>query len=137
MNRFLGLDVGSKRIGVAISDPLFITGQPVKTINRTSDANAIAEINEICKEYNVSVIVVGLPKNMNGTLGSQAIDTQNFANLIKEHIGINIEFVDERLTSKEAERYLIELNKKPSRNKGLIDMASAVIILQQYLDRRR
>lgn len=137
MNRFLGLDVGSKRIGVAISDPLFITGQPVKTISRTSDANAIEEIKEICKEYNVSAIVVGLPKNMNGSLGSQAIATQNFADLIKEQIGINIEFVDERLTSKEAERYLIEQNKKPSKNKGLIDMASAVIILQQYLDRRR
>lgn len=134
--RYLGLDVGTKRIGVAVSDPLFITAQPVKTVSRVPEKRALAEIKEICDKYSVSLIVAGLPKNMDGTLGYQANDVQEFTSKLSEFLNINVIFEDERLSSKSAERFLIEQNRKPSKNKGLVDMASAVIILQQYLARR-
>jgi len=135
--RFLGLDVGTKRIGVAVSDPLAITAQPLKVVFRTPEIKAIEEIKKICNENNVEIIVAGLPKNMDGTLGFQAEDVTEFAEKLKNSTGLNVEFIDERLTSKSAERFLIEQNKKPSKNKGLIDITSAILILQQYLDKRR
>ncbi|OGH96978.1 MAG: hypothetical protein A2104_04490 [Candidatus Melainabacteria bacterium GWF2_32_7] len=136
-SRYIGLDVGTKRIGIAVSDPLFITSRPLKTIQRCPEDASIQEIKEICKEYNVSVIIVGLPKNMNGSLGSQAQDAMAYAKLLEENIQAKIILEDERLTSREAERILIQQNKKPSRNKALIDMEAAAIVLQQYLNRRR
>lgn len=135
--RYIGLDVGMKRIGIAVSDPLLITAQPLKTIFRQPENRAIEEISNICKEYNAVGIISGLPINMNGSIGSQAKDVEQFAEQLGLATGIDVKFEDERLTSRQAEMYLIAQNKKPSRNKGLIDVASAVIILQQYLDRRR
>lgn len=134
--RIIGLDVGTKRIGIAISDPLMFTAQPLKTITRIPEAVSLETIDNICKEYNIISIVVGLPKNMNGTIGPQAEDCQNYAQMIKKKTGKDIIFEDERLTSKQAERFLATQNKKYTKNKGLIDVASAAIILQQYLDRR-
>jgi putative Holliday junction resolvase len=135
--RYIALDVGSRRIGIAVSDPLLIIAQPLKTISRQPESASLQEIKEICKEYNVLAIIVGLPKNMDGSLGSQAEDAQYYAKLLEDNLKIDIVFEDERLTSKEAERTLIFQNKKPSRNKPLIDMAAAAIILQQYLNKRR
>jgi len=134
--RFLGLDIGTKRIGSAISDPLAITAQPLKVISRVPENKAIEEIKKICNEYNVETIVAGLPKNMDGTQGFQAEDVLNFVEKITKITGLNVKLEDERLTSKIAEKVLIEQNKKPSRNKGLIDITSAILILQQYLDKR-
>ena len=134
--RFLGLDVGTKRIGSAISDPLAITAQPLKVISRLPENKAIEEIKKICNEYNVETIVAGLPKNMDGTLGFQAEDVMIFVEKITKNTGIDVKLEDERLTSKAAERFLIEQNKKPSKNRGLIDITSAILILQQYLDKR-
>lgn len=135
--RYLALDVGTKRIGIAISVPILMTARPLVTIQRKPEKKSIEEIKKICNEYNISIIIIGLPKNMNGTLGPQAQDVQSYASLIEENIPVKIEFEDERLSSFEAERILIEQNKKPSKNKHLIDMAAASIVLQQYLDRRR
>ena len=134
--RFLGLDIGTKRIGSAISDPLAITAQPLKVISRLPENKAIEEIKKICNEYNVETIVAGLPKNMDGTLGFQAEDVMIFVEKITKNTGIDVKLEDERLTSKAAERFLIEQNKKPSKNRGLIDITSAILILQQYLDKR-
>ena len=134
--RFLGLDIGTKRIGSAISDPLAITAQPLKVILRLPENKAIEEIKKICNEYNVETIIAGLPKNMDGTLGFQAEDVMGFVEKITAKIGIEVKLEDERLTSKAAERFLIEQNKKPSKNRGLIDITSAILILQQYLDKR-
>jgi len=134
--RFLGLDIGTKRIGAAVSDPLAITAQPLKVISRLPENKAIEEIKKICNEYNVETIVAGLPKNMDGTLGFQAEDVMNFVEKITKITGIDVKLEDERLTSKAAERFLIEQNKKPSKNRGLIDITSAILILQQYLDKR-
>lgn len=135
--RVLGLDIGTKRIGIAVSDPLFITARPVDTIMRQPEQKSIEEIKRLCKEYNVSQIVAGLPVNMDGTIGFQAQDVQKYTTLIENEIKIEVIFEDERLSSEDAERLLIEQGKKPSRDKALIDRVAAAIILQQYLDRRR
>lgn len=135
--RVLGLDIGTKRIGVALSDPLGITAQPMTTIARKPDQNSVDKIKKICTEYDVSLIVAGLPKNMDGTLGFQAQDVLSYLELIKKSISINIELEDERLTSKIAESVLIEQKVKPSRQKGLVDVTSAILILQQYLDKNK
>ncbi len=135
--RILGLDIGTKRIGAAISDPIGISAQPLKVIARIPEKKSVEEIKKICEEYNVSLIIAGIPKNMDGTLGFQAEDVLSYLELIKNNISIKIELEDERLTSKMAEKALIEQKKNPSRKKGLIDISSAILILQQYLDRKK
>lgn len=135
--RYLGLDVGTKRVGVAISDRLFLTAQPLKTLNRQPEISIIEELSKIIKQEKITLLVLGLPKNMDGSIGFQAQDVQNFAKRLEETFTLDIIFEDERLSSKQAERFLTAQNKKPSKNKGLIDVASATIILQQYLDKRR
>ncbi len=134
--RTLGLDIGTKRIGIAISDPLGISAQPLKAILRKPETDSVNEIKKICEEYDVDLIVAGLPKNMDGSLGFQTEDVLSYLKLIKNNISINIELEDERLTSKIAEKALIEQSKKPSRKKELIDISSAILILQQFLNRK-
>ncbi len=131
MNRIMGLDVGTKRIGIALS--ILSTAQPLETISRLPEQDAIQKIVSICKQNNIKKIVIGLPKNMNGTIGPQAEDCINFANLLKNDF--EIIFEDERLTSKQAESILALQGKKYTKDKGLVDLKSACIILQQYLDR--
>ncbi len=136
MHKIMGLDVGTKRIGIALSDFLLLTAQPCETINREPEADAVKKIAELCKNNNVEKIVVGLPKNMNGTIGEQAKDCENFSNLLKINMPqCEIIFEDERLTSRQAENILALQGKKYTKNKGLVDLKSACIILQQYLDR--
>lgn len=134
MNKIMGLDVGKKRIGIALSDALGYTAQPCETIQRQPEENAIQKIKEICNNNEVKTIVVGLPKNMNGTIGEQAEDCMSFADLLKSEF--EIVFEDERLTSRQAEGILAAQGKKYTKNKGLVDLKSACIILQQYLDRK-
>ena len=134
MTKIMGLDVGKKRIGVALSDPLNIIAQPFEVVYRTSDEFAIQKIKEICNNNSIKKIVIGLPKNMNGTIGEQAIDCQDFAKLLENEY--EIIFEDERLTSRQAENILKDLNKKYTKDKKQVDIKSACIILQQYLDRR-
>ena len=134
MDRILGLDIGTKRIGVAISDPLFITAQPLKAVFRTSDEKAINEINEIINEYKIKTIIAGLPKNMDGSIGSQA---QNCIDFMKNFSSVNVIFEDERLTSKQAEFILKEQGKKYTKQKQLVDIESACLILQQYMDKQQ
>jgi len=136
MHKIMGLDVGTKRIGIALSDFLLITAQPCETINREPEEIAIKKIVMLCEQNSVKKIVVGLPKNMNGTVGSQALDCQSFANMLKNKLpDCELIFEDERLTSKQAENILALQGKKYTKNKGLVDLKSACIILQQYLDR--
>lgn len=136
MQKIMGLDVGTKRIGIALSDFLLITAQPCETIQREPENEAIKKIAGLCAENKVKKLVVGLPKNMNGTIGEQAQDCENFANLLKQNIpDCEIIFEDERLTSRQAENILAMQGKKYTKNKGLVDLKSACIILQQYLDR--
>jgi len=130
MHKIMALDVGTKRIGIALSDYLQIIATPTTTISRTPETIAIENITKLAQENRVEKIVVGLPKNMDGTIGFQAEDCMNFAHKI---FGFDIIFEDERLTSEEAESRLKARNVDFRKNKGLVDMESACVILEQYL----
>ena len=135
MNKIVGLDIGKKRIGISISDIMGLIAHPVETIQRETENLAIEKIKKICKENNVKKIVAGLPKNMNNTIGEQAQDCIDFANNFKDEY--EIIFEDERLTSKQAEYILAQTGRKYTKDKKLVDLKSACIILQQYLDSPR
>ena len=135
--RIMGLDVGDKTIGVAVSDLMGLTAQGVKTIKRVGKKKDIEALKEIIKERQVKKKVSGLPKNMNGTLGPQGEKVIKFCELLEEETGIKIEYWDERLSTVAAERTLIQGNVRRENRKGVIDMVAAVIILQGYLDRQR
>ena len=135
--RIMGLDVGDKNIGVAVSDFMGLTAQGFKTIKRVGKKKDIEALKEIIKERQVNKIVSGLPKNMNGTLGPQGEKVIKFCELLEEETGIKIEYWDERLSTVAAERTLIQGNVRRENRKGVIDMVAAVIILQGYLDRQR
>ena len=135
--RIMGLDVGDKTIGVAVSDLMGLTAQGVKTIKKVGKKKDIEALKEIIKERQVNKIVSGLPKNMNGTLGPQGEKVIKFCELLEEETGIKIEYWDERLSTVAAERTLIQGNVRRENRKGVIDMVAAVIILQGYLDRQR
>ncbi len=129
--RVLALDVGDKRIGVAVSDPFFLFATGLKVIIRENDNKALEEIKEICQTYKIKKIVVGLPYNMDGTIGAQAKKTVKFTEKLENDF--EIIYRDERLTSFEAEEMLKKENKKYTKNKGLVDIKAACIILQSYI----
>lgn len=133
----LGLDVGSKRIGVAGCDGTGLIASGLTTIERTSFDRDVAQLRELVEHRQVQVLVVGLPYSMDGTLGFQARKVQKFAARLAEALQLPVEYVDERLTSFEAEELLKAEKRSPSRNKALIDRKAAAIILQQWLDDRR
>lgn len=135
--RIMGLDIGDKTIGVAVSDIMGLTAQGVTTIKRIGKKKDIEAIKKIIEEKQVNKIVSGLPKNMNGTVGPQGEKVQKFCELIKEETNLPIEFWDERLSTVAAERSLIEGNVRRENRKKVIDMLAAVIILQGYLDLQR
>ena len=135
--RIMGLDYGSKTVGVAMSDPLGITAQAVETIWR-KDENKLrktcARIEELISEYEVERIVLGLPKHMNNDLGERAEKALAFGEMVKRRTGLEVVMWDERLTTVEAERTLIENNIRRENRKQYIDKIAAVFILQGYLD---
>ena len=135
--RIMGLDIGDKTIGVAVSDLMGLTDQGVTTIKRVGKKKDIEAIKQIIAEKQVNKIVSGLPKNMNGTVGLQGEKVQKFCELLKEETNLPIEFWDERLSTVAAERSLIEGNVRRENRKKVIDMLAAVIILQGYLDSKR
>ena len=135
--RIMGLDIGDKTIGVAVSDLMGLTAQGVTTIKRIGKKKDIEAIKQIIAEKQVNKIVSGLPKNMNGTVGTQGEKVQKFCELLKEETNLPIEFWDERLSTVAAERSLIEGNVRRENRKKVIDMLAAVIILQGYLDSKR
>lgn len=133
----LGLDLGRKRIGVAGCDGTGLIATGLGTIQRSSFAQDIAQLQQLVAEREVQVLVVGLPYSMNGTLGFQARQVQKLAQRIGAALQLPIEYVDERLTSFQAEQLLQAQNISPSRHKGLVDRKAAALILQQWLDERR
>lgn len=133
--RILGLDVGDKTIGVAISDPLGFTAQGITTIRRKNYTYDIEELKKICDEYGVESIVSGLPKNMNGTLGPQGEKVLEFCERLKEALNIKIDMWDERLTTVAAHRAMLEADLSRAKRKKLVDKIAATYILQGYLDR--
>ncbi len=129
----LGLDVGRKRIGVAGCDRLGITVHGITTIIRKSWQDDMAELRSLILERNIDTLVIGLPYNMDGSLGAQAKQVQKFANGAAKHLDIAVEFVDERLTSYEAEEMMRSQGISTRENKAMIDRKAAAIILQQWL----
>jgi putative holliday junction resolvase len=133
----LGLDVGSKRMGVAGCDGTGLIATGLTTICRTSLTEDIKQLKQIIEERGVEILVVGLPYTLNGSIGSQAKRVQKFAQKVGDILQLPIEYVDERLTSVEAEAQLKVQKRFSTRNKGAIDRHAAAIILQQWLDIRR
>lgn len=136
--RTIGLDVGDKTIGIAVSDPSGLIAQGIKTIRRESLDNDVFEIKKIIDAFKVEEIVVGFPKNMNGTIGAQGQKVINFVEYLKKEIDLPIMLWDERLTTVEVNRMLVEnADMRRDKRKKVIDKLAATIILQGYLDYKR
>jgi putative Holliday junction resolvase len=133
----LGLDVGQKRIGIAGCDRTGLIATGITTLHRTSFDRDVKLLEQIIQEREVEILVVGLPYSMDGSLGFQARHVQKFTKRITAILKLPVEYVDERLTSYQAEQMIIAEKRSPSRNKGLIDRKAAALILQQWLDTRR
>lgn len=135
MERLMGLDVGDKTIGVAVSDLLMITAQGVTTIKRTGIKNDINELKKIIDEYQVTKIVAGVPKMLDGSIGIQGEKVLKFLEKMKKHIDLPVELEDERFTTTISERMLIEADVKRKKRKEVIDKLAAVQILSSYMQR--
>lgn len=137
MIRIMGLDFGSKTVGVAVSDPLGITAQGLEIIRRTSEnklRRTLARIEELAAEYQVTSIVLGYPKNMNNTVGERAEKSLVFKEMLERRTGLPVIMWDERLTTVAANRALIEGGVRRENRKEYVDMIAAEYILQGYLD---
>ena len=134
--RTMGLDVGSKTVGIAISDALGWTAQGIETVKVDEGAGqfGMERIQELVKEYEVSGFVVGFPKNMNNTVGPRGEASQDYAELLKQTFGFPVTLWDERLTTMAAERVLIDADVSRKKRKTVIDKMAAIMILQGYLD---
>jgi putative Holliday junction resolvase len=133
----LGLDVGRKRVGVAGCDGTGLIAVGLMTLVRSSFTQDVEQLRSLVQERQVQVLVVGLPYSMNGELGFQAKQVQKYARRLAQALELPVEYVDERLTSFQAEEMLKAENRSPSRHKALIDRKAAALILQQWLDQRR
>lgn len=133
--RVMALDVGTKRIGIALSDPLLITAQGLQTFNRTTLEEDIKGLWELIHLHEVSRLVVGLPKNMDGSIGFKAEEIREFIDQLTAMEPMEIIWIDERLTTVSAERTLLEADVSRAKRKKVIDKMAAMIILQSYLDR--
>jgi putative Holliday junction resolvase len=135
--RIMSMDIGSRTIGVAISDELGITAQGLKTIKRRSMEEDLKEISIIIAQFKIDRIVVGLPKNMDGTIGKQAELVLQWIKTAQEKINTPVETWDERLSTVEASKILLEADLSRKKRKGVIDKVAAVLILQGYLSQSR
>ncbi|MDU5503717.1 MAG: Holliday junction resolvase RuvX [Anaerococcus vaginalis] len=136
MTRIMGIDLGDKTIGVALSDPFFITAQAYITIKRKKTSLDIEKLVDIIDKKEVNLIVIGLPKNMNNTLGPQAMKVISFVDLLKKATDIKIEYQDERMTTIQSEQVLNDMSVANKNKKKYIDKIAASFILQTYLDGR-
>lgn len=132
--RILGIDVGSKRIGLAISDPLGITAQGLANIEREKAGDVIEALRDIVEKKEIKEIVVGLPLNMNGSYGPQAKEAASFADALKAKLGVPVKLWDERLSTLEAKRIMIAGGASRNKRKRNIDKLAAQLILQSYLN---
>ena len=135
MNRILAIDYGEKKVGLALSDPLKIIAKPYKTIDNISDEKLIESFNSIINDKNIDEIVIGLPITMKNSFSKQTENVDKFIELLKKKINIKVVVVDERLSSVEAKRSLVNQGIKTGHNKKDIDMTAAALFLQSYLDK--
>ena len=137
MRRVLGLDVGDRRIGVAMSDPLGLTAQGLMVVERHGGAGDVEAVRALVEQHGVETVVVGLPLTMRGEQGPQAKKVIDFSDALKRRISVPIELVDERLTTVQGARALRDTGASRQRRKAIIDQVAAQLILQQFLDRGR
>lgn len=137
VTRYLGVDLGTRRIGVALSDELGLTAQALPTLEPRTEDDAVDAIRALIDRHGVREVVVGLPKNMNGTIGPAAEKALAFARRLEESGDAKVTLWDERLTSRAAERLLIEADVRRAKRRRALDQMAAVLILQGFLDRSR
>ena len=135
--RYLGLDLGTKTLGMATSDRLGMIASPFKVLNYDNYLNSLDELVSIIETEKIEAIVLGLPLNMNGSEGPRVIETKEFKNILEKEISVPIYFQDERLTTTEAEKVLIAADVSRKKRKKIIDKMAAVIILQSYLNKEK
>jgi putative Holliday junction resolvase len=136
-SRILGLDLGDRRIGVALSDPLGVSAQPLLTLHRRSWAADLGALVRLVREHDVGRIVVGLPLGMDGSRGARVLLAEDFMQRAARATGLPVVSWDERLTTVQAERALLEGDASRARRRAVIDQVAAVILLQSYLDAHR
>jgi putative Holliday junction resolvase len=134
--RILALDVGRKRIGLAVSDPLGITAQGLPTLQRTRIREDLEALERLCREYEVRLLLIGHPLHMSGDESRQSIYTREFADRLRERTQVPVEFLDERLTTVQAERVLRESGISIEKRAKAVDQLAAVLLLQSFLDSR-
>lgn len=130
----MGLDIGERRIGVAVSDPLMLTAQGLETYHCRNRAADIAHLQELAAQYDVSLVVAGLPVTLNNTIGPQAEYVQEFMAQFEQDTGLPVTYWDERMTSMQATRYLLEADMSRKKRKNVVDKMAAVLILQAFMD---
>lgn len=135
--RMLGLDVGDRRIGVALSDPLGLTAQRLTVLERRNVAADVEAVGTLVRQHQVGVIIVGLPLMLSGAQGSQAKKVQGFVEALRRRLPMSIHLIDERMTTVQGERALVETGTSRRKRKQVIDQVAAQLILQQFLDTRR
>lgn len=135
--RILAIDYGRKRIGLALSDELGLTAQPLTTLARTNRRNDLRRLREICHKHGVAQIVVGLPLHMTGETSPMAEESARFAARLRKDLGIEVDLQDERLTSWEAEQTVAETRSSSRRKRGPLDDVAAAILLREYLEQKR
>jgi putative holliday junction resolvase len=135
--RILAIDYGRKRIGLALSDELGLTAQPLGTLVRTNRGNDLRRLREVCRRHGVGRIVVGHPLHMTGEAGPMAEEAARFAGRVQKELGIGVELVDERLTSWEAEQTMAETGAGSRRKHGPLDDVAAAVLLRDYLEHQR
>jgi putative Holliday junction resolvase len=137
ISRLMALDVGDRRIGVAVSDPLGLTAQPVLTLARTNRRQDVKSLKRLLRKYGCEEIVVGNPLYMSGDQSPQAAKAQAFAAMLSEETGLPVHLWDERLTTTEAHRHLHAAGRAAPEHRAVVDQVAAVLILQSFLDARR
>ncbi len=133
----MGLDVGDRRIGVAVSDALGLTAQPVLTLVRSNRKQDVKSLLRLIRRHNCSAIVVGNPLYMSGDVSPQAVKAQAFAQILREETGLPVHLWDERLTTTEAHRHLHAAGRPGSEHKAVVDQVAAVLILESYLEAKK
>lgn len=132
--RLMGIDYGDRRIGIAVSDELMLTAQGVATIENNGDESVFRSIGELAREYEVERFVVGLPRNMNGSIGPRGELAQSFAKRLGEATGLPVAMWDERLTTMFAQRTLLEADVSRKKRKAVVDKMAAALLLQNYME---
>lgn len=132
--RLMGIDYGDRQIGIAVSDELFLTAQGITTLRNSGDERVLNDIRKLAEEYNVTEVIVGLPKNMNGSIGPRGQLAESFAASLREALSLPVNLWDERLTTMSAQRTLLEADVSRKKRKAVIDKMAAALILQNYMD---